>query len=75
MDFSGLFLGRMILVADTKWPKAYFMYNTTATKTVAILHDMFARYGLPRQIVTDNDPQFVSKEFQKFMSANGIKHV
>ena len=78
LDFAGPFLGKMILVAvdaHTKWPEAYFMHSTTTTKTITILCDMFARYGLPRQIVTDNGPQFVSEEFQRFMSANGIKHV
>ena len=32
---------------------------------------MFAAFGLPRQVVSDNGPQFVSAEFEKFMKDNG----
>ena len=56
-----------------QWTEAYFMHSTTTTKTISILCDIFARYGLQRQIVTDNRPQFISKEFWIFMSANVMK--
>ena len=36
---------------------------------------MFATDGLPVQVVTDNGPQFISKEFAEFVGQNGIKHV
>ena len=36
---------------------------------------MFAAYGLPQQVVSDNGPQFISAEFQLFMKCNGIKHI
>ena len=68
----------MILIAvdaHSKWPEAHLMTTTTTSKTIVILREMFARYGLPRQIVTDNGPQFISQEFQKFMGVNGIKHI
>ena len=32
-------------------------------------------YGLPETIVSDNSPGFSSKEFQKFTTANGIRHI
>ena len=78
LDFAGPFLGRMSLIAvdaHSKWPEAHLMSTTTTFKTIVTLREMFARYGLPKQIVTDNGPQFISEEFRKFMGVNGIKHI
>ena len=36
---------------------------------------MFAAYGLPEQLVTDNGPQFTAEEFAVFLKRNGIKHI
>ena len=35
-----------------------------------VLREMFARYGIPCQMVSDNGPQFISKEFQQFLASN-----
>ena len=36
---------------------------------------MFAAYGLPTQLVSDNGPQFTVEEFENFLRSNGIKHI
>ena len=36
---------------------------------------MFSVFGLPQQLVSDNGPQFISAEFEKFVKENGVKHV
>ena len=43
--------------------------------TITALRSIFARYGLPEQLVSDNGSQFSSEEFLHFMRANGIKHI
>ena len=40
-----------------------------------MLQTMFARYGLPRTLVSDNGTCFTSQEFQDFLKANGIQHI
>ena len=60
---------------QSKWPEVYEMTSTTAQKTVDILRHIFAAYGLPEQLVSDNGPQFVAKEFEDFMLKNGIRHI
>ena len=77
VDFAGPFLGHMFLIvvdAHSKWPEVIRMKSTTAIRTVNALRRIFATHGLPVRIVTDNGPQFVSKEFKDFCTANGVQH-
>ena len=78
VDFAGLVSGKMcflLMDAHSKWPEVYEMTSTTAQMTIEILRHIFASYGLPEQLVSDNGPQFVAKEFEEFMLNNGIKHI
>ena len=43
------------------------MYTTTSTKTIETLQNLFARCGVPSQLVSDNGPEFKSEEFQMFL--------
>ena len=51
------------------------MNTTTSAKTIEKPQILFARYGVPAQLVSDNGPQFKSEEFQLFLKRNGIKHI
>ena len=78
VDFLGPFLGKMIFVAvdaHSKWPKAQIMTTTTAAETIVVLRNVFARNGIPKQLVSDNGPQFRSEEFEQFMARNGVQHI
>ena len=65
----------IVVCAYSKWPEVIMMRTDTKTgTTVKALDGLFSRYGLPLEIVSDNGPQFISKEFEDFLSERGIKH-
>ena len=47
--------------------------STTVEHTMDALRTVFAKCGLPEQLVSDDGPQFTSEAFAIFMKANGIK--
>ena len=79
IDFAGPYEGSMWLIvidAATKWPEVIKMNNnTTAERTIEILHSLFSRLGLPNQIVSDNRPQFISDQYHQFCINNGIRRI
>ena len=59
----------------SKWLEVLEMgTSTTASRTIEVMRRVVSFYGIPRRLVTDNDPQFRSVEFQEFMKGNGAKH-
>lgn len=78
IDFAGPLEEHMFLVvvdAHSKWPEVAIMKKTSSERTIEELRSMFSRYGLPKQLVSDNGPQLVSEEFEMFMEENGIQHI
>ena len=61
--------------AHSKWPEVCVMTQTTSNKTISALRELFARFGIHEQLVSENGPQFVSDEFESFLSRNGVKHI
>ena len=51
------------------------MDTTISAKTIEKLQNLFARYGVPAQLVSDNGAQYKSEEFKLFLKRNGIKHI
>lgn len=74
IDFAGPFLIIIMVDAHSKWPEVFPMKKITSFKTIEILRTVFARNGIPEQIVSDNESQFTSHEFDEFIRKNGIKH-
>nr|XP_049466096.1 uncharacterized protein K02A2.6-like [Anopheles coluzzii] len=78
VDYAGPILGDYFLVvvdAFSKWPEIVKTSTTTSRATVAILRGLFARFGMPLSIVSDNGPQFTSQEFKNFCECHGIRQV
>ncbi|XP_057691299.1 uncharacterized protein K02A2.6-like [Corythoichthys intestinalis] len=66
---------KIAIDAHSKWPEVAIMKSTTSEKAIEKLGEMFSRFGAPAQLVSDNGPQFVSKEMVEFLQANGVQHI
>ena len=51
------------------------MRSATSASTIKALRSIFCRFGLPRQLVSDNGRRFVSVEFRSFLKDNGIRQI
>ena len=51
------------------------IHSTSSTQTIHILQSTFASERLPKQLVSDDGPQFTSQEFEAFLKRNGVKHI
>ena len=51
------------------------MSSTTTERTIDVFRDVFARFGIPEVLVSDNGPQFVSEEMARFLLSMGVEHM
>ena len=78
LDFAGPFRGSNFMVmvdSHSKWPEVIEMQDIMSQSTIIELAKIFARWGNPVQLVTDNGAQLTSKEFEEFLTKQGIKHI
>ena len=62
--------------AHSKWHDVVrFPVGTTGMECIiSVLRQMFAHFGTPRQILSDNRPQFTGTEFDNFCHQQGLLH-
>ena len=69
------FYGKHVSVdAHSKWPEVHVMNSITASKTIDVLRQICAQFGVVKQIMSDNGRTFTSEEFQTFVRNNRIFH-
>lgn len=76
LDYLGLFKGKMYLIiidAHSKRLEVFETASTAAHLAVKHLRFLFAQFGLPRSVHSDNGPPFNSAEFKRFLECNGVK--
>ncbi|XP_037504904.1 uncharacterized protein K02A2.6-like [Rhipicephalus sanguineus] len=76
VDFAGPLLGRTYLVvvdAHTKWVEVRHVTQATSAVVIDVLRSIFATFGIPRKVVSDNGKAFISNEIRQFYTANGIQ--
>ena len=78
IDFLGpLPSGQTLFVlidGRSRYPVTKIMKKTDASHLIPCLDEIFATFGLPKEVISDNGPPFKSREIKKFMDANGIRH-
>ena len=77
LDYASVEGKDVLIVVDaySKWIDAKVVESASAAATIRVVRQMFACFGLPETIVTDNGSQFVSEEFFDFLSQNGVRLV
>ena len=62
----------LLVVVDyfSRYAELNVLHSTTTEKVTDGLEEAFGRHGIPNALKTDNGPQFVSTQFQSFMSKN-----
>ena len=78
IDFSGSIKRTyFFVIVDSfmKWPEVFKYKMPTTKTTIKVLQELFARFGLPETIVSDNDRPFTSKEFEHFFELLSINHL
>ncbi|XP_064462614.1 uncharacterized protein K02A2.6-like [Ornithodoros turicata] len=78
LDFAGPVDGHTYLAvvdAYSKWAEVREVKNPNSATVVEILRSLFAAFGIPKKVVSDNGTAFVSEEIRDFNNRNGIKYV
>ena len=78
VDYAGPFMGKMFLVlidAHSKWMEVQHVCSATSSNTISALRTIFATFGLPEILVSDNGSVFTSEEFRVFIKRNRIRHL
>ncbi|KAJ8266913.1 hypothetical protein GJAV_G00136100 [Gymnothorax javanicus] len=59
----------------SKWPEVAFTSSATTANITTFLNSVFSWLGNPLSIVSDNGPQFLSAEFENFLTEKNIQHI
>ena len=65
----------VVLDAHSKWVEIFITRSITSASTISFLDVLFARWGYPMSLVSDNATSFRSEEFTKYMETCGIRHI
>ena len=58
----------------SKWVDIMKLDNETSKDVITHLKSMFARYGVPDLVISDNGPQYANAEFAAFSKSYEFQH-
>ena len=59
----------------SKWPEVAFAPRADTATIIQFLTTVFSREGNPKDLISDNGPQFLSADFSDFLKKRGIQHM
>ena len=67
---------RHLLVVDyySRYPEVVKLTSTTSESIITSLSSIFARHGIPEELISDNGPQYSSQDFEDFAKRYGFQH-
>jgi len=77
MDLFDLKGKTYILLVDyySRFVEIQHLQSTTTSSIISFMKPMFARYGIPVTLISDNGPQFTSAEMRRFAETYGFHHI
>ena len=63
----------VIVAAGSGWIEAFPAGNRTSQTVKMHLSQIFARFGIPRILLSDNGPEFESSDLKQFVNHWGLK--
>lgn len=65
-----------LLIVDyySRYIETAKLSSTSSSTVIQHIKSIFARHGIPQEVVSDNGPQYSSREFHKFADNYGFKH-
>ena len=65
-----------LIVSDyfSRFPEVIKLTYITSARVISALKSLFARYGIPEELVSDNVPQYASQEFSDFAKQYNFQH-
>ena len=64
----------VILDCYSRFPEVEVLSSISAKTVIPKLDAVFARHGVPSQVVSDNGPHVQGHEFNRYMTKMGIQH-
>ena len=58
----------------SKYPEISLLPDTSSYATITALKSIFSKLGIPQEIISDNGPQYSSRQFQEFAETWDFKH-
>lgn len=78
IDFAGPFKGQIFFIivdSRSKWIEVKRIASMSTKNVIEEFRKLFAAFGVPKTIVSDNDTSFKSEEMAEFLKNNGIEQI